>query len=85
MEISLAELQQDIQDLEKLDALAQAYNFEAELQSDHHLDLLRQRLDDPDTAQDEVAKDHLRHDIREAKADFARNTALWLTKARMIF
>ncbi len=47
----------------------------------HRPSNLRQRFDDPDTPRDEIAKDHLRRDLREAKQDFKGTVTKWLTKA----
>lgn len=80
-EISMADLVQAVEELEALDAKAREFGFVPEWQSTHRPSYLRQRLDDPDTASDEIAKDHLRRDLREAKVEFKATVTAWLTKA----
>jgi len=80
-EISMAELSQGVEELEALDAKARDLGFVPEWRSAHGPGALRQRLDDPDTQRDEIAKDHLRRDLREAKQDFQGTVTTWLTKA----
>ncbi|MFN8469223.1 MAG: hypothetical protein U0X20_26950 [Caldilineaceae bacterium] len=80
-EISMAELVQGLEELEMLDTAARNLGLIAELQSVHRPNHLRQRLDDPDTPNDEIAKDHLRRDLREAKQEFRVTVAQWLKKA----
>ncbi len=80
-EISMAELAQDLEELESLDAQARESGFAPEWQSAHRPSQLRQRFDDPDMASDEIAKDHLRRDLRAAKTEFRATVTVWLTKA----
>ncbi len=79
-EISLTELMRGVEELEVLDAKARELDFVPEWQSTHRPGNLRQRLDDPDIQYDEIAKDHLRRDIHEAKQDLQSSATQWLTK-----
>jgi hypothetical protein len=79
-DISMAELTQGVEELEALDAKARDLGFMPEWQNVHRPVNLRQRLDDPDTPADEIAKDHLRRNIHEAKVDFRGTVTQWLKK-----
>lgn len=81
VEISMHELAQAVEELEALDSKARDLGFVVEWRSTHRPSNLRQHLEDQDTPGDEIAKDHLRRDLREANLNLRATVAQWLKKA----